>query len=354
MDAAARRVSDDSSLDFAKHTVRHEANALLRLADQLDSRFMQAIQCIEACSGSILVTGMGKAGLIGQKISATFCSTGTRSFFLHPSEAIHGDLGRVRKEDIVIVLSMSGETEELARLLPSLQAMSGGLIAITSQSTSTLGKRSNVVIELGQIEEADTNGLAPSSSTTAMLAIGDALALTLSHRRGFGAKDFVKFHPGGSLGRKLTCVSDIMRPIAECRVANANQSVRETFVTLRRQGRRTGAVMIVDEQGQLVGLFTDSDLARLLETGSDKSLDAPVNHVMTHGPFAIRDSSLMPEAIRMLAEHQISELPVISASAQPVGLIDITDLIDWVPSTSKTETKLTLLPFPPAHEEHQR
>jgi len=345
MDATAKRTATDA-LAFAKQTIRQEADALTSLAEQLDASFLLALDRIEQCRGSVLITGMGKAGLIGQKISATLCSTGTRSFFLHPAEAIHGDLGRVTQEDVVVVLSMSGETEELTRLLPSLRTMASGLIAVTSHAKSTLARQSDVVIELGSLKEADANGLAPSTSTSAMLAVGDALALTLSYRRGFGSQDFVRFHPGGSLGRKLASVTEFMRPLDECRVAKTDQSIRETFVTLRRQGRRTGAVMIVDEEQKLAGIFTDSDLARMLEIESDQSLNVAVGEVMTADPYTIEQTSLMPEAIRMLAEYQISELPVVNDAGQPVGLIDITDLIGWLPSNDSKPSAPKLLRFP--------
>ncbi len=353
MDATAKRMATDA-LAFAKQTIRHEAAALTELAEQLDASFVLALESIEQCRGSVLITGMGKAGLIGQKISATLCSTGTRSFFLHPAEAIHGDLGRVTQEDIVVVLSMSGETEELTRLIPSLRSMASGLIAITSHSKSTLARQSDIVLELGSLQEADAIGLAPSTSTSAMLAVGDALALTLSYRRGFRSQDFVKFHPGGSLGRKLATVSEFMRPLEECRVARTNQTVRETFVTLRRQGRRTGAVMIVNEEQKLAGLFTDSDLARLLEAESDQSLNVAVGTVMTCEPYTVKQHSRMPEAIRMLAEHQISELPVVDDLGRPLGLIDITDLIGWLPSTDDKPSAPKLLRFPTPTEQTER
>ena len=345
MDAAARG-TDNDALVFAKKIIEQEGSALLQLSKRLDSQFLAAVKRLQGCRGAVLVCGMGKAGLIGQKISATLCSTGTRSFFLHPAEAIHGDLGRVTKEDVLVVLSMSGETEELTRLLPSLRQLSGGLVAITSRADSSLARQSDVVIELGRMREADANGLAPSTSTAAMLAVGDALALTLSYRRDFRWQDFVRFHPGGSLGRKLTPVADMMRGIDECRVAGDTQSVRETFVTLRRQGRRTGAVMIVDATGKLVGIFTDSDLARLLETEADDSLDRSVRDVMTGDPITIEQTALMPAALRLLADYQISELPVVDAKATPVGMIDITDLVSWLPDDSAPRKKPRLLKFP--------
>lgn len=334
------------TLEVARRTIRREAAALQQLADRIGADFVAAAERLESCRGSVIVTGMGKAGLIGQKVSATFCSTGTRSHFLHPAEAIHGDLGRVSRDDIVLALSMSGETEELVKVLPSLRQLSAGIIAITSQSRSALGRFSSVVIELGRLQEAGSNGLAPSTSTTAMLALGDALALSLCEKRGFGSNDFARFHPGGSLGRRLTPVLEIMRPLSECRVAGESHTVRETFTMLRRPGRRSGAVMIVDRQGKLVGVFTDSDLARLLERQTDELLDAPVADVMTRQPFAIESSSMMPKAVQILAENQISELPVVEPGGQLLGLIDITDVIGWLPKQDETFAATpTLVPF---------
>lgn len=344
MEAAAKQ-SNPSLLAFAKQAIRKESDALLEVAEQLDDQFLLALNLIDRCRGAIHVTGMGKAGLIGQKISATLCSTGTRSFFLHPAEAIHGDLGRVNSTDVVIVLSMSGETEELVRLLPSLRKLSGALIAITSHESNTLAQKSDAVLTIGRLEEVDENGLAPSTSTTAMLAVGDALALSVSRKRGFDSLDFAKFHPGGSLGRKLASVSEFMRPLDECRIARESQSVRETFVTLRRPGRRTGAVMIVDDEQRLVGVFTDSDLARLLEGEADGALNQPVREVMTKSPLTVSCDARMPVAISLLAEKQISELPIVDEKHCPVGLIDITDLIDWLPRDTKQEP-LRVIRFP--------
>lgn len=330
---AVSRGSLIDPLAFAKHTIRHEAEALTTLANNLGGEFTAAVSHFESCAGAVIVTGMGKAGLIGQKISATFCSTGTRSHFLHPAEAIHGDLGRVASEDIVLAFSMSGETEELVRVLPSLRKLSSGIVAITASRESALGQMSKCVLELGQLNEGGSIRLAPSTSTTAMLAIGDALALTLCERRGFDSRDFAKFHPGGSLGRKLTKVHEMMRPLKECRVALQQSSVCETFMTLRCAGRRTGAVMIVNDQQQLVGVFTDSDLARLLERQTNASLDRPVCEVMTRQPITIVENQMMPTAIRLLADNQISELPVLDTSGRPVGMIDITDVIGWFPNS---------------------
>lgn len=328
---AAPKLGSVSTLDTAKRILGTEANALLEISERLGDDFVNAVHWLAQTRGSVVVTGMGKAGLIGQKISATLCSTGTRSFFLHPAEAIHGDLGRLSKQDAVLALSKSGETEELLQLLPSLNAMSAGMVAITSSRDSSLGRASRLVIELGPLREAGANRLAPSTSTTAMLALGDAVALTLSERRGFQPSDFAQFHPGGSLGRKLTQVTEIMRPLHQCRVASERCTVRQTFVAVHRAGRRTGAVMIVDDAGSLAGVFTDSDLARLLESQADDLLDLPVGSVMTKNPISIRQEALMPEAVDRLAENQISELPVIDSNQCPVGMIDITDVIGSLP-----------------------
>jgi arabinose-5-phosphate isomerase len=282
----------------------------------------------------VIVSGMGKAGLVGQKIAATLASTGTRSHFLHPGEAIHGDLGRVHRDDVVLMLSFSGETEEVTRLLPSLSAIP--LVAITGRATSTLARHASVVLDLGPLREACTLGLAPSTSTTAMLAVGDALALVMSRMRRFGPYDFVRFHPGGSLGRKLTKVDEVMRSLDQCRVAGEVCTVREVFVQASRPGRRSGAVMLTDSQGCLTGLFTDSDLARLLENRKDFCIDGPVADVMTRGPRSVLAGTMMTDAIRILAERKISELPVVDPTGRPVGMIDITDVVAWLPEPPRS------------------
>lgn len=316
-------------LRLAREIVRAEGQALMALSDRLGEEFCSAIELLFHCRGSVIVSGMGKAGLVGQKIAATLASTGTRSHFLHPGEAIHGDLGRVHRDDVVLMLSFSGETEEVTRLLPSLSAIP--LVAITGRATSTLARHASVVLDLGPLREACTLGLAPSTSTTAMLAVGDALALVMSRMRRFGPYDFVRFHPGGSLGRKLTKVDEVMRSLDQCRVAGEACTVREVFVQASRPGRRSGAVMLTDSQGCLTGVFTDSDLARLLENRKDFCIDGPVGDVMTRRPRSVLAGTMMTEAIRILAERKISELPVVDQEGRPVGMIDITDVVAWLP-----------------------
>lgn len=314
---------------LAREIIHSEGQALLALSERLGEEFCEAIALLFRCRGSVIVSGMGKAGLVGQKIAATLASTGTRSHFLHPGEAIHGDLGRVHRDDVVLMLSFSGETEEVTRLLPSLVQIP--LVAITGRPSSALARAAAVTLDLGPLREACTLGLAPSTSTTAMLAMGDALALVMSRMRRFGPHDFVRFHPGGSLGRKLAKVDDVMRPLEQCRVAPQSKTVREVFVQVSRPGRRTGAVMLTDAQGRLTGVFTDSDLARLLENRRDACIDGPVADVMTRSPRTAAAGTMMPEAVRILVDSRISELPVIDHRGRPVGMVDITDVVAWLP-----------------------
>jgi arabinose-5-phosphate isomerase len=275
---------------------------------------------------------MGKAGLVGRKIAATLASTGTRSQFLHPAEAIHGDLGRVTPEDVALVLSHSGKTEEILRLVPLLRQFGVPLIAMTGACDSLLSRNADVVLRLGEVSEAGPLGLAPSSSTTAMMALGDALALVLSHARGFAAEDFARFHPGGNLGMLLSPVEDVMRSLDRCRVGSEHETVRELFVRLGRPGRRTGAMMLTDNQGRLSGLFTDSDLARLFEERREETLDRKIAEVMTVGPTVVQRGMLVRDAVERLASRHISELPVVDAEGRPCGMIDITDVVSWIPS----------------------
>jgi arabinose-5-phosphate isomerase len=314
----------------AREIVRHEGRVLVELADRIGGEFTRAIDLIYACQGCVIVTGMGKAGLVGQKIAATLASTGTRSHFLHPAEAIHGDLGRVHSDDVLLALSYSGETEEIVRLLPAFKQLGAKLIAITSRASSSLGSAAEVTIPLGNLREACPLGLAPSATTTAMLALGDALALTVSEMRRFSPEDFARFHPGGSLGRKLAKVNDVMRPIGECRVALETTCLREALVAQRRPGRRTGAIMVVNDAGQLSGIFTDSDLARLLEAKRDSAIDRPISEVMTRSCSSIAFDSPLSAACDLLVGRKISELPVVDADGKPVGLVDITDIVGIV------------------------
>lgn len=332
LEAGAATVLDDASdLAFAREVLRIEAQALERARERLDGTIAAAAHAIYRGSGSVIVTGMGKAGLVGQKLAATLASTGTRAYPLHPAEAVHGDLGRVRSGDIVIALSQSGETEEVLRLLPALRRLGASLIAITERASSSLGRAAEHCIELGPITEACPLGLAPSASTTALMAVGDALALLVSRLRNFTAEDFATYHPGGSLGRKLARVEDLMRTGAHVRTARPGETVREVLARLGGVRRRSGAVLITGPEDMLLGIFTDSDLARLFENRREALLDHPIGEVMTSKPIQVVVGSSVAEAIEALKSRKLSELPVVDRGGRLVGLIDITDLLGTDP-----------------------
>ncbi|GIX00579.1 MAG: hypothetical protein KatS3mg111_3911 [Pirellulaceae bacterium] len=327
--------TEESWLVRAKEIIEHEASAVRSLVGLLDHQFTQAVEMLLECRGKVVVTGIGKAGIVGQKFAASLSSTGTPSHFLHPAEAVHGDLGCVQPSDVIVVLSYSGETAEVNRLLPYLQRATSGIVAITATGHSTLSRAANATICLGSHAEAGRLGLAPTTSTMLMLAICDALALIVSERREFTEQQFAVFHPAGSLGRRLAPVLDVMRPLDQCRVATQDKTVREVLVSVSRPGRRTGCIMIVDSARHLVGLFTDSDLARLLERAGD--LDQPITTVMTHRFLTIDHRAGMPEAVAIMREKKISELPVVDAEGCPVGLLDITDLVGLLAEESAAE-----------------
>lgn len=318
-------------LAYARKIVRTEATALGLVADRLNSQFLDAVDLIFNCTGRIALTGTGKSADIAQKITGTLNSTGTRAYLLDATKAMHGDLGMVAPQDVVIALSHSGESEEIVRLLPSLRSLAHGVVGLTSNASSTLARHADVAIVIGPLDEACPLKLAPSTSTTAMAAVGDAMAFVLSEMRHFGAEDFARFHPAGSLGRKLMKVDHLMRQGVALRTASTNATVRSVFSQAPLRGRRTGAVLLLDDQGRLAGLFTDSDLARLFTERRDQMLDRPIAEVMTHNPITVRVGSRLLEAVEIIQERKISELPVVDELGKPMGLLDITDLIGLVP-----------------------
>jgi arabinose-5-phosphate isomerase len=324
--------TEADGIAFAREVLRIEADALNRVRDRIDASIARAADLIFRCRGSVIVTGMGKAGIVGQKLAATLASTGTVAFPLHPAEAVHGDLGRIRVGDVVVALSQSGETDEVLRLVPAIRRLGASLIAITERPASSLGRSADLCVALGPIEEACPLGLAPSASTTALMAVGDALALLVSRLRDFRAEDFAAYHPGGTLGRKLHRVEDVMRTGRRFRVAHADKTVREVFVGLAGPRRRSGAVLIVDDSERLVGIFTDSDLARLFEQRKDAALDRPIAEVMTPDPVQVAVGATVLDAVDAMRDRKISELPVVDRGGRPVGLVDLTDLIGLVPA----------------------
>ncbi|MCC6738296.1 MAG: KpsF/GutQ family sugar-phosphate isomerase [Planctomycetia bacterium] len=312
-------------LEFPRQVLQTEADAIRSLVPRLDGSFGDAVRLLLACRGHVVVTGMGKAGLVGQKISATLASTGTPSLFLHPAEAIHGDLGRVTKDDVVLALSNSGETEEVVRLLPLLREFGTKIVAITATRDSTLGRGADIALALGKIEEACPNGLAPSASTTALLAFGDALALSVQKQRGFTKEQFAFYHPAGELGRKLQKVSDVMRTGERAPTIGEGKTVAEAIAMITRA--RSGAISVTDAMGKLAGIFTDGDLRRRIALDADV-LRRPIGELMTRNPRTIGPDRLASEALCLLREKKIDEVPVVDQDGRPVGMVDVQDLLD--------------------------
>lgn len=315
-------------LDYARRVILAEADAIASMTPIINGRFVQAAQMIYDCTGSCIVSGIGKAGIIGRKISATLASTGTPSHFLHPAEAVHGDLGRLRRQDVVMILSYGGETDEITRLINLVKQLGIRLIALTGDEDSTLGRHSDVVLCMGKVNEACPLGVAPSVSTTCMLTIGDALAFTVMKARSFSVEDYVRFHPGGSLGTKLMTVEQSMmfRPGEKLPIVNVGDSIRG-MLEKTNDVKRHGAVMAVDSQGRLAGILTDADLRRLLTKQGAAALDLKVGDVMTSGCKRIRADALAAEATALFHKYRIDELPVVDADDRPVGLIDVQDIV---------------------------
>jgi arabinose-5-phosphate isomerase len=330
-DSPAEGLAGDR-LDYARQVIRTEAAALELVAGRLGNSFVAVIDLIYKCTGRVAITGTGKSADVGQKIAGTLNSTGTRAYVLDATRAMHGDLGMVHPKDVVLLLSHSGESEEIVRLLGPLKDLASALVALTGNGQSTLARRADFAIVYGPLEEVCPLGLAPSTSTTAMIAVGDAMAFVLSRMREFSREDFARFHPAGSLGRRLLKVDAIMRRGKELRLASAERTVREVFARVRLRGRRTGAVILTDAEGRLCGLFTDSDLARLFEERRDAALDRPIHEVMTPTPITVSQGTRVAEAVEILQQRKISELPVVDEQGRPVGLVDITDLIGLLPA----------------------
>jgi arabinose-5-phosphate isomerase len=315
-------------LDYAVDVINAEANAIKHVVPIVDDQFVKALRIIYDCTGVVIVSGIGKAGIIGQKISATLASTGTPSHFLHPAEAVHGDLGRVKPEDVVLVLSYGGETDEIIRLISLVKERNIKLIALTGDNGSTLGKYSDVSLYMGVLKEACPLGVAPSVSTTCMLAVGDAIALTVMKARNFAVEDYVKFHPGGSLGRKLMTVGQSMmfRPNEKLPVVKSDKTIKQ-MLDKTKDVKRHGAVMVVNDDGELVGIFTDADLRRLTAQDGSAASEFKLCDVMTTDCKKIRVDALAAEATAIFHKYRVDELPVVDADDKPVGLIDVQDVL---------------------------
>lgn len=313
------------SLKTAKEVIVIEAQAIKDLARKLDQNFIKAVDLIIKCSGRVVVAGMGKTGIVGRKIAATLSSTGTPSIWMHSAEAVHGDLGQVTRDDVVIVISSSGETDETTSLLPLVKKIGSKTIAMTGNLKSSLAKYSDVALDVGVKKEGCPLGLAPMASTTATLVMGDALAACLIVRRGFKKEDFAFYHPGGSLGRRLLLkVEDIMRKGNSYPCMTADKSVKDVLLSITN--KRCGSACVIDKKGKLVGIFTDGDLRRHLE-GDVDILNKKVKNVMTKNPERIQKDKLAVDAFSLLQERKIDELPVVDQKGKSVGLLDIQDLL---------------------------
>jgi arabinose-5-phosphate isomerase len=312
----------------AQAVLETESQAILDLIPRLNGDFTAAVQLILACKGRVIVTGMGKSGLVGRKIAATLASTGTPAFFLHPAEAIHGDLGMVTSADVILALSNSGETSEVVTILPVLKRIGTPIIAMTGKADSTLGKNSDAFLDVAVAKEACPLGLAPTASTTATLAMGDALAVVLLGQRHFTCDDFALFHPGGSLGRKLLLtVANVMHSGEDNPLIANTKTVQEALFVITAKGM--GAVSIIDEAGKLLGILTDGDIRRGLEQGYE-FLQGPVTAFMTKTPQTIHLDKLAAYALHQMEHHQphpVTVLPVVDSENKAIGMIHLTDLL---------------------------
>ena len=314
-------------ISWAKEVLKTEAEAILKVMDQLDEEFIKAIECILKCEGKVIITAIGKSGHIGRKIAATMASTGTPAFFVHPSEAYHGDLGMISKKDVVIAISYRGASAEVLNIIPVIKRIGVPIIAIVGIKNSPLAKASDIVIQVKVEKEADFLNLAPTSSTTATLALGDALAVVLLKLKNFTSKDFAFFHPGGSLGRDFLTVGEIMRkklPVV-LYSDDFDKALKES------SEKNLGAVCIINDENKLLGIITDGDIRRIFQKFKNKTIkeifSMPVEKVMTKGPITITPDSLAKEAVKLMEKKSTYVLPVVDNNNVLVGLIRMHDLV---------------------------
>ncbi|ANB01354.1 KpsF/GutQ family sugar-phosphate isomerase [Ectothiorhodospira sp. BSL-9] len=319
------KLNPDKTLDMARAVLETEAQGIRDLISRLDERFVRACEYMLACTGRVVVTGMGKSGHVGGKIAATLASTGTPAFFVHPGEASHGDLGMITTGDTVLALSNSGETDELLTILPLIRRLGAPLIALTGNPRSTLAREANVHLDVSVAAEACPLGLAPTSSTTATLAMGDALAVAMLEARGFTADDFARSHPGGRLGRRLLLhVGDIMHTGERIPLVRADAPLTDALMEITRQG--LGMTAVVDEHRNLIGVYTDGDLRRTLDRGIDIRSTC-IGDVMTRQCKTVQSGMLAAEALKVMEDHKISALPVVDVGQRLVGALNMHDLL---------------------------
>jgi len=313
-------------LSVAREVLDIEADAIKSVSRRIGDAFVRAVESILDCKGRVVVVGMGKSGIVGKKIAATLSSTGTPAFFLHPAEAMHGDLGMVMSEDIALLLSNSGQTKELLDLIPFFKRFGVRIILFTGNLKSALARESDVVIDISVEREACPLGLAPTASTTVMLAVGDALASALLQEKGFKAEDFAIYHPGGRLGRRLLLrVSDLMHKGKELPLVRRGTVLKDVILEMTAKG--LGAAVIVDDNGKICGIFTDGDLRRLVERNTDGVMGVVIDEVMNPSPKVITADRLAVEALKMMENFEITVLPVVESGDLPVGMVHFHDIL---------------------------
>jgi arabinose-5-phosphate isomerase len=316
----------DAAMAVARDVMAQEAAALASVGRALGTSFAQVLAALHACRGHIAVTGIGKSGHVGRKIAATLASTGAPAFFLHPAEAGHGDLGQLTAGDVVLALSHSGESSEVLRLVPALRAARLPLLGVTGAARSSLVQAADAALVYGPLHEACPANLVPTTSTTTMLALGDAWAMALYHLRGLGPDDYARWHPQGALGRAAQRVRDIMRCGAANPLVRHDAPLREVLAVMSQTPGRPGAAVVVDAEGSLVGLFTDGDLRRLL--GEQRlDADAPIADIMHRAPHTVAPEARVADAAALLRQHAIDQLPVVDRAGRPVGLLDVQDVL---------------------------
>jgi len=329
MDEIRRAVSDDEILDQARETLSIESAAVAGLADRLDDEFLRAVKYLLEMKGRAIVCGIGKSGAIGRKLAGTLASTGTPAYFMHAAEAVHGDLGMVDHDDVVILITTSGETDEIVRILPILKRRGAKLVAVCGRPASSVGREVDVLLNTAVEREACPLGLAPTSSSMAQLAMGDALAMALMRARGVTVEEFGETHPAGQLGKRILLrVEDVMHGGDDNPTTGMQTTVWDALLTMTQASVR-GAVTIVDDQGMLRGLFTDGDFRRLMQKAEDPAnlMSRPISEVMTTSPTTIKVGTLATEAVRLMEEREFDNVPVVDDDGRALGMLDIQDLM---------------------------
>ncbi len=313
-----------SSIETARRVLAVESRAIVAIAERLNERFDQAVDLLYSCKGRVVVAGMGKSGLIGRKIAGTLASTGTPAIFLHPADALHGDLGMVQRDDVALVISYGGDSEEVLRLVEAFKRLGIRIASLTGNVNSPLAQASDVVLDVGVAEEACPLNLAPTASTTATLAMGDAIAIALLERRGFGRDDFANLHPGGRLGRKLQRAESVMHKGADTPIVHANTSMPDVIYEMSRKG--LGMTTVVDDGGRLLGVITDGDLRRLMQRCGESALRLSAGECMTKNPVVINPKELASAALQLMEGRKITSVVVVDNEKRVLGVVHLHDL----------------------------